>query len=130
MGNEFKDVYRSKHILLTTFTRDGRAKPTVVQGTPDDGKLLIFTGRDSWKVKRIRNTSHVTIAACDMRGHSASASVDAIAKLLPTTEVRRVYGLRLRQAGLVRGLYYRLFTALGGGLGNRIVIEVTARAPE
>lgn len=132
MATEFNDVYRSKFILLTTFTKDGRAKPTPVRGTPEDGKLLVFTGRDSWKIKRIRNTPRVTIAACSRLGRSTSDPVDAIATVLPESQTQRVYRTRLRQAGLVGGAIYRIFTKLGGGLDNRAALEITpsaARAP-
>jgi PPOX class probable F420-dependent enzyme len=58
----FNDVIKSKYLLLTTFTKDGRAKPTAIWGVPDGDKLLIITDDNSWKVKRIRNTPRVTIA--------------------------------------------------------------------
>jgi uncharacterized protein len=57
----FDDVARSKYLLLTTFTRDGRPKPTAVWGAPDGNRLLIITDDGSWKDKRIRNTPRVTI---------------------------------------------------------------------
>jgi|HubBroStandDraft_2_1064218.scaffolds.fasta_scaffold65588_2 hypothetical protein len=58
----FRDVIQSKHLVLTTFTKDGRPKPTPIWGVPDGDKLLVITGDGSWKVKRIRNTPRVTIA--------------------------------------------------------------------
>lgn len=63
MAPSFSDVIRSKYLLLTTFTKDGRPKPTPVWGAPDgDGKLLVITDDGSWKTKRINNTPRVTIA--------------------------------------------------------------------
>ena len=61
----FADVAKSEYILLTTFTKDGRPKPTAVWAPPDGDRLLVITQEKSWKVKRIRNTPRVTIAACD-----------------------------------------------------------------
>lgn len=128
MATEFNDVYRSKFILLTTFTKDGRAKPTPVRGTPAGGKLLVFTGRDSWKIKRIRNTPRVTIAACSRLGRATSDPVDGIATVLPESETQRVYATRLQQAGVVGGAVYRVFTKLGGGLDSRAAVEIVPRA--
>ena len=43
MAETFDDVARSKYLLLTTFTNDGRPKPTAVWGARDGDKLLIIT---------------------------------------------------------------------------------------
>ena len=56
MSPTFDDVYREKYLLLTTFTKDGKPKPTAVWGVPDGDKLLIITDDGSWKTKRINNT--------------------------------------------------------------------------
>ena len=55
-------------MLLTTFTKDGRPKPTAIWAAPDGDRLLVITEEKSWKVKRIRNTPRVTLAVCDLRG--------------------------------------------------------------
>ncbi|MBI5737328.1 MAG: PPOX class F420-dependent oxidoreductase, partial [Mycolicibacterium neoaurum] len=34
MAATFDEVYREKYLLLTTFTKDGRPKPTPVWGVP------------------------------------------------------------------------------------------------
>ena len=60
---------KSEYILLTTFTKDGRPKPTPIWAAPDGDRLLVITEENSWKVKRIRNTPRVTLAACDVRGN-------------------------------------------------------------
>ena len=43
MAETFEDVARSKYLLPTTFTKDGRPKPTAVWGAPDGDKLRIIT---------------------------------------------------------------------------------------
>ncbi len=68
MAPTFADVAKSKYVLLTTFTKDGRPKPTAIWAAPDGDRLLVITEEDAWKVKRIRNTPRVTLAMCDMRG--------------------------------------------------------------
>ena len=73
MAPTFDDVYDEKYLLLTTFTKDGRPKPTTVWGVPDGDKLLIITDDGSWKTKRINNTPRVTIqkAACSARSRAS-----------------------------------------------------------
>ena len=40
----FADVAKSEYILLTTFTKDGRPKPTAIWAAPDrDGRLVVIT---------------------------------------------------------------------------------------
>ena len=53
----FADVAKSEYILLTTFTKDGRPKPTAIWAAPSGDGLVAITQEKSWKVKRIRNTS-------------------------------------------------------------------------
>ena len=79
MPDTFADVAKSEYVLLTTFTKDGRPKPTAVWAPPGGDRLLIITQETSWKVKRIRNTPRVTIAACDVRGNPKGEAVEAVA---------------------------------------------------
>src|SRR5512144_3064618 len=91
MTTTFDDVAQSKYILLTTFTKDGRPKPTPIWAAPDGDRLLVITEEDSWKVKRIRNTTHVTLAACDVKGTPKSEAVDATATILGKSHTGLVY---------------------------------------
>ncbi|SRX96026.1 F420-dependent protein [Segniliparus rotundus DSM] [Mycobacterium shimoidei] len=87
----FDEVSRSKYVLLTTFTKDGRPKPTPVWGAPDGNRLLVITDDGSWKTRRIQNTPRVTIQKCGVRGKPKGEPVEAIARVLPKSETRRVY---------------------------------------
>lgn len=91
MAPTFEDVYREKYLLLTTFTKDGKPKPTAVWGVPDGDKLLIITDDGSWKTKRINNTGRVTIQKCGVLGAPKGEPVEAVARNLPKTETRRVF---------------------------------------
>jgi uncharacterized protein len=73
----FADVAKSEYILLTTFTKDGRPKPTAIWAAPAGDGLVAITQEKSWKVKRIRNTPRVTIAPCDRTGNPKGDAVDA-----------------------------------------------------
>ncbi|MGV0849979.1 PPOX class F420-dependent oxidoreductase [Mycolicibacterium phlei] len=91
MAATFADVARSRYILLTTFTKDGRPKPTPIWGAPDGDKLLVITDDGSWKTKRINNTARVTIQRCGVLGKPTGDPVEATARLLPKTDTRRVF---------------------------------------
>ena len=97
MAPTFNDVYRAKYLLLTTFTKDGRPKPTTVWGVPDGDKLVISTDDGSWKTKRINNTPRVTIQKCGVLGKPKGEPVEAVARNLPKSETRRVFDMVTRR---------------------------------
>jgi PPOX class probable F420-dependent enzyme len=111
MALTFGDVAKAKYILLTTFTKDGRPKPSAIWAAPDGDRLLVMTEEDSWKVKRIRNTPRVTVAVCDMRGNPKSEPVEAVAAILDKSEsadVQRAVVKRYGVVGRAFGLYMKL----------------------
>lgn len=97
MAPTFDDVIKSKYLVLTTFTKDGRPKPTTIWGVPDGDKLLVTTDDGSWKVKRIRNTPRVTLAKSGALGKLKSEPVEAVARVLPKEETRRVFNATTRR---------------------------------
>jgi PPOX class probable F420-dependent enzyme len=68
MAVTFDGVSKAQYVLLTTFTKDGRPKPTPICIARDGARALVMTENNSWKVRRIRNTSRVTLAVCNRRG--------------------------------------------------------------
>ena len=102
MANTFADVAKAKYVLLTTFTKDGRPKPTPIWAAPDGDRLLVITEADSWKVKRIRNTPRVTLAPCDVRGNPKGDAVAAQAAILASTHNATVYDAIGKRYGLDR----------------------------
>src|SRR5258708_2439634 len=66
-----------RYISLTTFRRDGRAVPTVVWFAHDGERILVWTGANSGKVKRIKNNPRVTVAPCDRTGKVTSETWNA-----------------------------------------------------
>ncbi|MGH3555655.1 MAG: PPOX class F420-dependent oxidoreductase, partial [Mycobacterium sp.] len=100
MAPTFADVAKTQYVLLTTFTKDGRPKPTPVWAAPDGDRLLVISEEKSWKVKRIRNTSRVTLAVCDIRGRPKSEAIEATASVLDKSHTGAVYDAIGRQYGL------------------------------
>jgi uncharacterized protein len=110
----FQDVIKSKYVLLTTFTKDGRPKPTAIWGVPGGDKLLVITDDGSWKVRRIRNTPRVTIARSGSLGKPKSEPVEGLARVLPKSETRRVYNAVLKRYWYHAGWFYALSILRGG----------------
>ena len=121
----FAEVAKSDYIQLTTFTKDGRPKPTVIWAAPDGDRLVAITEERSWKVKRIRNTSRVTVAVCDVRGNPKSEAVEATATILDKSANGATYDAIGKRYGLL-GKTFNLFSKLRGGLKNNVSIELKA----
>ncbi|KUI38381.1 pyridoxamine 5-phosphate oxidase [Mycobacterium sp. IS-1496] len=127
MAPTFAEIAGSEYILLTTFTKDGRAKPTAVWAAPAGDKLLVITQEKSWKVKRIRNTRRVTIAKCDRAGKPQSEPVEAAATILDKSANAATYDALGNRYGLL-GKTFNVFSKLRGGMKNNVTIEIEAAA--
>lgn len=104
-----QEISRSRYVRLVTHRRDGTGVPTPVWAAEDDGELLVWTLRDSGKVKRLRRDDRVTLTPCDVRGRTAEGEtpVEARATLL----VDAAGESRARKAIAARyGWQFRLFT--------------------
>ena len=119
----FAEVAKSEYILLTTFTKDGRPKPTAIWAAPKGDGLVVITGGESWKVRRIRNTSRVTIAECDRGGKPKGEAVDAVATILDKSENQATYDAIGQRYGIV-GKTFNFFSKLRGGVDKNVTIEL------
>ncbi|WP_454790616.1 PPOX class F420-dependent oxidoreductase [Mycolicibacterium lutetiense] len=125
MALTFADVAKANYVLLTTFTKDGRPKPTAIWAVPDGDRLLVITEADSWKVKRIRNTPRVTVAACDVRGNPKSEPVEAQAVVLDQARNGEIYDGIGKRYGLI-GKGFNFFSKLRGGMHRNVGLELRA----
>lgn len=125
MALTFADVAKADYVLLTTFTKDGRPKPTAVWAVPEGDRLLVLTQAGSWKVKRIRNTPRVTVAACDRRGTAKGEPVEAVAAILDRDALQRTYDGIGKRYGLI-GKVFTLFSKLRGGMNNNVALGLRA----
>jgi PPOX class probable F420-dependent enzyme len=102
----------ARYMSLMSFKRDGTGVPTPVWTAPLDGKLVVFTARDSYKVKRIGRNPKVRVARCDARGKLLGPWLDGVCVIAedPAQEGRimdaltRKYGLQLRILNFFSGL--------------------------
>jgi hypothetical protein len=105
-----------RYISLTTFKRDGTTVSTPVWVVSDDGRrLLVWSGAQTWKVKRIRRDARVLVAPCDAKGNARGDAVDGTARLLGADAgafvqplLRKKYGFVKRSLDLFNGLVRRL----------------------
>ena len=125
MALTFSDVAGSDYILLTTFTKDGRPKPTAIWAAPQGDGLVAISQEKSWKVKRIRNTPRVTIAVCDRSGNREGEAVEAKATILEKSANGATYDAIGKRYGLL-GKTLNVFSKLRGGMKNNVSIELKA----
>jgi PPOX class probable F420-dependent enzyme len=121
----FADIAKSEYILLTTFTKDGRPKPTAIWAAPSGDGLVVITQETSWKVKRIRNTPRVTIAECDRTGNPEGDAVEAVATILDKSANGATYNAISKRYGLI-GKGFTFFSKLKGGMKTNVSIELKA----
>jgi uncharacterized protein len=125
MAATFSDIAGSEYILLTTFTKDGRPKPTAIWAVAEGDRLIAITQEQSWKVKRIRNTPRVTIAECDRSGKPKGEAVEATAAILDKSANGHTYDAIGKRYGLL-GKVFNLFSKLRGGMEKNVTIELKA----
>src|SRR4029450_652292 len=71
------EIGRSRYVSLTTYRKDGTGVATPVWHVVNGGELFVVSDAGAWKVKRIRNNSHVVVAVCDVRGRIAPGAPSA-----------------------------------------------------
>lgn len=121
------------YILLTTFRKDGRAVPTPMWFAAEGNNLYIYTSAVSGKVKRIRNSGRVTVAASNNRGTKLKGpTYEATARLLPASDgprvdtlLRRKYGFQKRLFEFMEAVARRFGARRLGGVQAYIEITLT-----
>lgn len=114
-----------RYISLETFKKDGNGVKTPVWCAPLDGKLVIFTAGESYKVKRLRRNPACRAAACDVRGrvrgpwHEGTCRIveDAGEQARAHAALRRKYGWQMAIGDVM--------AALSGRKKKRAFLEVT-----
>lgn len=107
------DLQNPTYIALETFKKSGEGVNTPVWVIEQNDKFRVWTPADSWKVKRIRNNSHVRVATSDSQGKPTGEWLDARATVIddPAEEqnmrkmLAKKYGLFYRMIAI----YYALF---------------------
>ena len=128
MGTPLDDA---RYINLRSFRRDGSGADTPVWAAPSDGKLVVFTLRESYKIKRIKRESRVQIARCDARGKLLGPWIDGAAHIVTDAEEeKRAYAALNRKYGLTMRIGTVLSTLIGRARRRVVLdIEVTGTLP-
>ena len=88
-----REIAEAKYVLLTTYQRDGTPVAAPLWAVRDGADLLMWTGADSAKVKRLRRDNRVLVQACDARGRKTSGPrVAGLAVLEPPAHVLSLIG--------------------------------------
>ncbi|HZZ51954.1 MAG TPA: PPOX class F420-dependent oxidoreductase [Pseudonocardia sp.] len=123
--DEITRLAESSYLLLTTFRKDGRAVPTPVWHVREGDSLLVWSGEDAGKVKRIRRDGTVKLAVCNYRGTPSGAEIDGHAELVDPGDAGRVHKLVIDRYGLIgklTSLGSRLRSGGSVGAGIRITL--------
>jgi len=116
----------AEYINLESFKKSGDGVKTPVWCAPLEGKLVVFSEGQAFKVKRIRNNSKVRVAQCDVRGkllggwHEGSARVvepDASFERRAYAALTQKYGWKMR--------ILDFFSSLAGKKNKRALIEIS-----
>ena len=119
---KLNDLKNAKYVALETFRKTGEGVITPVWVAGANGKLYIWTGADSWKVKRIQNNKQVRISESDARGNPKSDWVEAQATVLDKPHDEPALH-KLMQSKY--GFQYRMFGLMGRG-SDRVYLEISA----
>ena len=113
------------YVNLATFRRDGREVRTPVWVAPDGERLIVWTNIGSGKVKRLRNSSRIRLAACDVRGKLRGDWVEGRGRVLEDPAERdRALEALFRKYGWQMQLS-RIGGRISGKWQQRGAIEIT-----
>lgn len=113
-----------KYVSLATYRRNGVEVKTPVWIAELSGRYYVFSAGDAGKIKRIRATPRVRVAACDVRGTVRSAWIDGRARIVSEPEL--IAGVRKafrRKYGLVM-LLTDVMATMTGRMRRRGYIEI------
>ena len=119
-----EELDRHRYLSLATFRRSGAEVATPVWFAAAGGKLYVFTGGESGKVKRLRRSPRARVAPSDARGRVRGEWREASARLLTESgaidhahaALRAKYGWQMWLGDVL--------ARLSGRLGRRAWIEI------
>lgn len=115
----------ASYISLGSFKKDGSLVKTPVWVAPLDGKLVVYTLRETYKVKRVRRDPRVRVAKCDVRGNVLGDWYDGTCRIVDDRdEEKRAYAAFHAKYGLMMRLG-DVMSTLTGRIKRRVVLEIT-----
>lgn len=114
-----------RYISLETFKKDGNGVKTPVWAAPLDGRLVIFTAGDSFKVKRLRRNDKARAAACDMRGNVRGEWHDGTCRIVEDEATQKRIHAALRKKYGWQMAIGDFFATITGRRNKRAYLELT-----
>lgn len=111
---------KATFIALETFKKSGEGVITPTWVTGENDKLYVWTDRDSWKVKRIRNNPNVRICQSDGRGKPKDDWFEARARVLDSDNAREKARMLFKTK---YGIQFRLFD-LVSRKAPKVIVEI------
>lgn len=125
MGTALDDA---EYVNLRSYRRDGSGADTPVWVAPWQGKLAVFTLRESYKVKRIRREPRVQVARCDVRGKLRGPWLDGRARIVTDHAEERAAYAQFNEKYRLRMRIGTVFSTLVGRAKRRVILEITLSA--
>jgi len=119
--NQLSVVHGHKYLSLTTFRKTGKGVTTPVWFVRREGKLCVWTQRNSGKAKRLRNNARVILAPCTMSGKILGSTVEGEARIVSSQEKEEARQLFLKKYG-----WQMHFFAFLHRKHEQLVLEITA----
>ena len=108
--------------LLTTFKKDDTAVATPMWFAFDDDSVVMMTKGQTAKVKRLRNSSRVTLCACNGNGRPFGPKVEGTARVLTSAE-ELVWGDKILNARYgVKRKFLRLALKLAKDKTDAVIV--------
>lgn len=128
---ELERLSAGKYLSLTTIKRDGTPVATPVWVAREGAHLYVVTPVETGKAKRLRHTSRVLLAPCDVRGNLTGYQVEGSARLLDTEATVAAGRLIDARYGLLSRLMGVLDVAIRnrGKSRQRVGIEISVPEP-
>ncbi len=114
-----------RYISIESFKRDGGGVKTPVWCAPQDGKIVVVTAADSFKVKRLRRNPKLRAAKCDVRGKLLGPWHEGTCSIVEARDEKERAYVALRKKYGVQMRLLDLFSRLGGKYEKRVVLEIT-----
>src|SRR5579883_2499016 len=112
-ASPFAPLVKENYASLTTFRKNGTAIATPMWFAERDGVIYIYTGATSAKVKRIRNTSRVTLAPCTANGKVTGTAIEGNARIInDPQEIACAEASLAQKYGIQRRLLYLVMSVM------------------
>ena len=109
----FANLDKEKYMSLTTFRKTGEAVITPVWFAESKGTIYVGTGVNAGKLKRIRHTERVALAACTMSGKVTGSEIEGKARVVSEPqEMSEAEAALSKKYGLARSIYYFILNTI------------------